>query len=78
MKATTLKGLIHAALALGAVVEAMTTNSKFRRVLSGAAAGYHAHAALYHFMFEKEEPTWEEGTNGFDTEDYEEGIQLDS
>lgn len=46
-------------------------------MLSGAAAGYHAHATMYHFLYEEEPATWEEGTIGFDTENYE-GIQLDS
>ena len=72
MKNTTIKGLVHAGLALGALVEAMTTTSKFRRLLSGAAAGYHMHATMYHFLYEEAEPTWEEGTHGFDEEDYEE------
>ena len=72
MKNTTIKGLVHAGLALGAIIEALTTTSKFRRLLSGAAAGYHTHATMYHFLYEEAEPTWEEGTHGFDEEDYEE------
>ena len=72
MKNTTIKGLVHAGLALGAIIEALTTTSKFRRLLSGAAAGYHMHATMYHFLYEEAEPTWEEGTHGFDEEDYEE------
>ena len=72
MKNTTIKGLVHAGLALGAIIEALTTTSKFRKLLSGAAAGYHMHATMYHFLYEEAEPTWEEGTHGFDEEDYEE------
>lgn len=55
MKSTTVKALVHAGLALGALVEAYTTESRFRRLLSGAAAGYHAHATLYHLLYEQEE-----------------------
>jgi hypothetical protein len=51
---TKVKGLVHAGLALGAVIEAFTTKSKVRRILSGIAAGYHAHATMYHMLFEKE------------------------
>ena len=65
MKNTTIKGLVHAGLAIGALIEALTTTSKFRKLLSGAAAGYHTHATMYHFLYEKEEPTWEEGSIGF-------------
>ena len=54
MKNTTIKGLVHAGLALGAIIEAMTTDSKIRKLLSGAAAGYHTHATLYHFLYEEE------------------------
>ena len=72
MKATTVKGIVHAGLTIGALIEALTTTSKFRKLLSGAAAGYHMHATMYHFLYEEPEPTWEEGTHGFDEEDYEE------
>ena len=74
MKNTTIKGLVHAGLAIGALIEALTTTSKFRKLLSGAAAGYHLHATLYHFMWEKDDamPTWKEVVHGFDEEDYEE------
>jgi hypothetical protein len=54
LKPKTLKGLVHAGLALGAIVEALTTDSKIRKLLSGAAAGYHTHATLYHFLYEEE------------------------
>ena len=72
MKNTTIKGLVHAGLAIGALIEAMTTTSRARRLLSGAAAGWHTHATIFHFFYEQEEPTWEEGTHGIDEEDYEE------
>ena len=55
MKDTTLKGLVHAGLAIGATVEACTTRSRTRQLLSGAAAGWHLHAALYHFIYEDDD-----------------------
>ena len=54
MKNTTIKGLVHAGLTIGALIEALTTTSKFRKLLSGAAAGYHTHATMYHLLYEKE------------------------
>lgn len=72
LKPKTLKGLVHAGLAIGALIEALTTTSKLRKLLSGAAAGYHTHATMYHFLYEEAEPTWEEGTIGFVEEDYDE------
>ena len=72
MKNTTIKGLVHAGLTIGALIEALTTTSKFRKLLSGAAAGYHVHATMYHFLYEKETPTWKEAVHGFDEEDYKE------
>ena len=71
MKNTTIKGLVHAGLALGALVEAMTTTSKFRKLLSGAAAGYHTHATLYHFLYEQEETHGADQTQSWE-DDYEE------
>jgi hypothetical protein len=72
VKSTHLKGLIHGALALVAVVEAFNSTTRVRKVLNGAAAGWHTHATIFHFFYEKEMPTWEEGTHGIDEEDYEE------
>jgi hypothetical protein len=74
MKSTHLKGTIHAALAIGAFVEAMTTESRARRLLNGAAAGWHLHGAVYHFFYEKDDtmPTWKEVVHGYDEEADEE------
>ena len=71
MKNTHLKGLVHGALALGALVEALTTKSRARRLLSGAACGYHVHATMYHLMYEQEETHGTDQTQGWE-EDYEE------
>jgi len=55
MRPSTLKGLIHAGLALVAVGELYTATSRTRKVLLGAMAGFHAHATLYHFVYERGE-----------------------
>jgi predicted kinase len=49
---TTFKGLFHVVLSLLSVVEATTTQRRDRKLLLGACAGYHAHAAVYHFFLE--------------------------
>ena len=52
MQASTLKGLIHAALFGLAVYEAITSETKARKLVNGAAAGWHAHAVVFHFFYE--------------------------
>ena len=54
MKPTT-KGWAHLALAALAGYEAAQSTTKGRKFLNAVTAGYHAHAALYHFAFEREE-----------------------
>lgn len=56
MKPRTLKGLVHLGLALVAVGELFTATSRTRKVLLGSMAGFHAHAILYHFIYEDEGP----------------------
>jgi hypothetical protein len=48
------KALVHLGLTVGALIEMYTAQDKFRKILSGVAAGYHAHATLYHMFHEKE------------------------
>jgi RsiW-degrading membrane proteinase PrsW (M82 family) len=55
MRASTLKGLIHAALFGLAVYEAITSETKARKLVNGAAAGWHAHAVVFHFFYEEEQ-----------------------
>jgi uncharacterized membrane protein YhhN len=55
MKFTYVKGLIHLGLALTAVGELFTATSRTRKILLGSMAGFHAHATLYHFFYEREE-----------------------
>jgi uncharacterized membrane protein YhhN len=50
----TSKGLAHLALALTAVGELFTATSRTRKILLGSMAGFHLHAVLYHFAYEKE------------------------
>jgi hypothetical protein len=52
VKPRTLKGLVHLGLALVAVGELFTATSRTRKVLLGSMAGFHAHAILYHFIYE--------------------------
>jgi uncharacterized membrane protein YhhN len=54
MKFTYVKGLIHLGLALTAVGELFTATSRTRKILLGSMAGFHAHATLYHFFYERE------------------------
>lgn len=49
------KALVHLGLTVGALIEMHTAQDKFRKILSAAAAGYHAHCTLYHMFHEKEE-----------------------
>lgn len=55
MRETTLKGLVHAALCALAVYEAVTCETKARKVINGAAAGWHLHSTLYHLLYEEEQ-----------------------
>lgn len=54
-KFITLKGLVHLGLALLAVGELFTATSKTHKILLGSMAGFHAHATLYHFAYEKDD-----------------------
>ncbi len=54
-KFITVKGLVHLGLALTAVGELFTATSRTRKILLGAMAGFHAHATLYHFVYEKDD-----------------------
>lgn len=47
-----MKGIVHVALALLAVAEVFTACTKTRKLLLGSAAGWHSHAAIYHFFYE--------------------------
>ena len=55
MREKTLKGLIHAALFGLAVYEAVTCETKTRKVVNGAAAGWHLHATIYHLIYEEDD-----------------------
>jgi hypothetical protein len=48
------KGLIHLGLTLTAIGELFTATSRTRKILLSSMAGFHAHAALYHFYFEQD------------------------
>jgi hypothetical protein len=50
------KGWFHAALVAVAVAEFFTAKTRFRKMLLGLCAGYHAEATYYHFVDEVEEP----------------------
>lgn len=52
-KEKNLKGLIHAVLAGLAVLELASADTKTRKFFLGTAAGWHCHAAFYHFVLEK-------------------------
>ena len=54
MRESNVKGLIHAAMSLLAVVEAVHSQTAARRVLNGASAVYHAVCTVYHFRYEDE------------------------
>jgi hypothetical protein len=54
MRASSVKGLIHAAMSLLAAVEAAHSQTAARRVLNGASAIYHAVCVVYHFRYEDE------------------------
>ena len=49
------KGWVHLALAALAGYEAAQSTTKGRKFLNAVTAGYHAHAALYHFCYEETE-----------------------
>ena len=57
MRETTLKGLVHLALAALAVYEARTSTTNARRIFNGAACGWHAYSAYDHFFIEKDVDT---------------------
>lgn len=52
---TKFKGWFHAALSVAAIAELLSSKSKVRRALLGGCAGYHLHAAMYHFFLEPNE-----------------------
>jgi len=54
MRASSVKGLIHAAMSALAVFEAAHSQTTTRRVLNGASAIYHAACVVYHFRYEDE------------------------
>lgn len=56
MREPVLKGMVHGALALVTALEAMTAKTRARRVLLGAAAGWHLYATYFHFVKESQEP----------------------
>ena len=53
MNQSTLKGLVHLGLALTALYEVKTATTGARKLLLGSMFGFHAHATLYHFAYEK-------------------------
>jgi hypothetical protein len=55
MRESSVKGLIHAAMAGLAVVEAADSQTTARRVLNGVSAIYHAACVVYHFRYEIDE-----------------------
>jgi hypothetical protein len=54
MRESHVKGLIHAAMSLLAVVEAAHSQTAARRVLNGMSAIYHATCTVYHLRYEDE------------------------
>lgn len=52
MKEKHLKALIHLALVVASVLELTDSRSRSRKLLTGACAGWHAHATLYHLFYE--------------------------
>ena len=52
MRESSVKGLIHAAMSLLAVVEAVHSQTAARRVLNGVCAAYHAACVVYHVRYE--------------------------
>jgi hypothetical protein len=52
MRASTLKGFIHAALAIAALLEYKASKTKLRTLLLGAAAGWHSQATVFHWCFD--------------------------
>jgi hypothetical protein len=55
MKESSVKALIHAAMAGLALVEAADSKTAARRVLNGVSAVYHGLAVIYHFRYEIDE-----------------------
>jgi hypothetical protein len=55
MRESSVKGLIHAAMSLLAVAEAVHSQTAARRVLNGMSAAYHAVCTVYHLRYEIDE-----------------------
>ena len=55
MKASHIKGLIHAAMSALAIVEAAESKHAARRALNGLSAVYHALCVVYHLKYEIDE-----------------------
>ena len=55
IKGSTGKGIFHAALSALAIAEMFTASTKKHIAMLGACAGYHVHAAVYHFFLEDEQ-----------------------
>jgi hypothetical protein len=55
MRASSVKGLIHAAMSALAVIEAIHSQTAARRVLNGVSAIYHAVCVVYHVRYEIDE-----------------------
>jgi hypothetical protein len=54
MREKTMKGWVHLALATLAVYEAQTSTTNARRIVNGAATGWHLYSAYDHFFIEEE------------------------
>ena len=52
MKASHIKGLLHAAMSALAIVEASESKHAARRALNGLSAVYHALCVVYHLKYE--------------------------
>ena len=69
MKEKYIKGLVHGFLALLAFSEVAVTKGRLRKMLVGAAAGWHSHSCFYHFILEKdkskEQQEWEATLRGW-------------
>ena len=49
-----MKGIVHLALAALAVYEAQTSTTNARRIVNGAATGWHLYSAYDHFFIEED------------------------
>ena len=54
LREKTMKGWVHLALAVLAVYEAKTSTTNARKIVNGAACGWHAYSAYDHFFIEKD------------------------